>query len=295
MPIHVGAEIRRMGDEEFKARVYEVMGHVFDVHAELGRLLHEKIYQREVAFRLADAQREVPVEVRFEDFSKTYYLDLLIGGGVIIEMKAVEALAQRHQRQLMHYLFLTGLPHGKVVNLRPEQVEHVFVNNVLSVSARGSFAVVDDGWQEIETRRFKDRMTAALRDWGVGLDLGLYEEAAAHLCGQRFDEETEVGISLGARGLGTQRDAPGRAGVALRITALPSQRHTEYHASLLRLLDHAELKAIQWVNITQGTVEIQDGLEMKMREKKMGYSGFQVDRNGRMCYAAQGSAPRHDV
>jgi hypothetical protein len=32
---------------------------------------------------------------------------------------------------LMHYLFLTGLPHGKLVNLRPEQVEHAFVNESL--------------------------------------------------------------------------------------------------------------------------------------------------------------------
>jgi hypothetical protein len=32
MPICVGAEIRRMKEEEFKARVYEVMRRVFDVH-----------------------------------------------------------------------------------------------------------------------------------------------------------------------------------------------------------------------------------------------------------------------
>ncbi len=255
MPIHVGAEIRRMADEEFKARVYEVMGHVFDVHNELGRLLHEKIYQREVAFRVPDAQREVPIEVRFDDFSKTYYLDLLIGGGVIIEMKAVEALAERHERQLMHYLFLTGLPHGKLVNLRPEQVEHTFVNNVLPVAARMSFAAAGDGWQEIETKRFKERMTAVLRDWGVGLDLGLYEEAASHLCGQAPDAESEIEIHLGARRLGVQRMRLAAPGVALRITALPPRRHAEYRASLLRLLDHADLTAIQWVNVTQPVVQ----------------------------------------
>ena len=136
MPIHVGTAIRRMEDEEFKARVYDLMGHVFDVHNELGRLFHEKIYQREVAFRVPDAEREVPIEVHFDDFTKTYYIDLLIDGGVIIEMKAVETLAERHKRQLMHYLFLTGLPHGKLVNVRLEQVEHAFVNNVLSLAAR---------------------------------------------------------------------------------------------------------------------------------------------------------------
>jgi iron complex transport system substrate-binding protein len=254
MPIRVEAEIRRMEDEEFKARVYEVMRHVFDVHNELGRLFHEKIYQREVAFRVPDAQREVPVEVRFGDFNKTYYLDLLIGGGVIIEMKAVEALAERYKRRLLHYLFLTGLPHGKLVNLRPEQVEHAFVNNVLSAAARTSFATCDDGWQELETRRFKDDMTAVLRDWGVGLDTVLYEEAASHLCGQAPDAETEIGIRLDAHWLGVQRMRLAAPGVALRITALPPGRQAEYRASLLRLLDHADLHAIQWVNVTQPLV-----------------------------------------
>ena len=43
MPIQVGAEIRRMDDNEFKARAYEVMRHAFDVEHELGRLFHEKI------------------------------------------------------------------------------------------------------------------------------------------------------------------------------------------------------------------------------------------------------------
>jgi len=243
-----------MGDEEVKRRVYEVMRHVFDAHHELGRLFQEKIYQREVALRLPDAQREVPIEVRFDDFRKTYFLDLLVGGGVIVEMKAVEALAERHKRQLMHYLFLTDLPHGKVVNLRPAHVEHAFVNNVLSVAARTSFAASDDGWQEMETRRLKEGMTAILRDWGVGLDLGLYEEAALHLCGQAPDAETDVGVCLGGHSLGVQRMPLVAPGVALRITALPAQRHGEYEASLVRLLDHAELRAIQWVNITQQLV-----------------------------------------
>ena len=98
--------------------MYEVMRHAFDVQRELGRLFHEKIYHREIAFRIPDARCEVAVDVRFGDFCKTYYLDLLVGGGAIFELKAVEALAERHRRQLMHYLFLADLPHGKLVNLR---------------------------------------------------------------------------------------------------------------------------------------------------------------------------------
>jgi len=255
MPIEVGVEVRRLEDEEFKARVYEVMRHVFDVQNELGRLFHEKIYQREVAFRVPDARREVPVEVRFEGFSKTYYLNLVVAGGAIFEMKAVESLGQRHERQLMQYLFLTGLPHGKLVNLRPERVEHKFVNNTVTLADRTSFALADEGWEEIETTRLKEGMIVALRDWGTGLDLGLYEEVAAHLCGQPPDAETDIEIRLGTRSLGVQRMRLAAPGIAIRITALPAQRLREYQTHLCRLLEHAGLRAIQWINVTRALVQ----------------------------------------
>jgi GxxExxY protein len=257
MPIHFGAEIRRLDDEEFKARVYEVMRHVFDVHGELGRLFHENIYQREVAFRVPDAQREVLVEMRFDGFCKPYYLDLLVAGGAVFEMKAVESLSERHRRQLMQYLFLTGLPHGKLVNLRPDRVEHEFVNNTLTFSDRTCFAVANDAWHELGTASLQQSTIAMLRDWGTGLDLGLYEEAAAHLCGQPSNAETEIEIRLGSRLLGIQHMRLAALGVALRITALPSGRHAEYRANLERLLDHTDLRAIQWINITQRLVQFQ--------------------------------------
>lgn len=266
MPIEVRTAVRRMDDREFKARVYEVMGHTFDVHAELGRLFHEKIYQRELVLRIPDAQREVPVDARFCDFCKTYYLDMLVGGGALFEFKAVECLAKRHERQLMHYLFLTDLPHGKLVNLRPQRVGHRFVNNVLSVAARTAFTVDDSCWYEIETRQLKEGMIAVLRDWGVGLGIALYEEAAAYLCGQAPDAETDVGICLDAHPLGMQRMRLAAPGVAVRITTLPRNRLHAYRADLHRLLDHAGLHAIQWINITQPVVEFRT---IRKRGKKM--------------------------
>ena len=147
MPIHVGGNVRQMDDETFQHRAYEVMRHVFDVQNELGRLFHEKIYQRELAYRVPDARREVPMEVLSEDHCKTYYADLLIAGGLILELKAVEALADQDRRQLMQHLFLTELPHGKLVNLRTEHVQHEFVNNTLTLEDRTGFAVADEEWE----------------------------------------------------------------------------------------------------------------------------------------------------
>ncbi len=254
MPIRVAAEIRRMDDEEFKARTYEVMRHAFDVQCELGRLFHEKIYHREIAFRIPDAQCEVAVDLRFDDFCKTYYLDLLVGGGAIFELKVVEALAERHRRQLMQYLFLADLPHGKLVNLRRARVEHEFVNNVLTRAERADFTAIGDGWEEIEGPRFKDRMVELPRDWGTGLDLGLYEEAAACLCGQPPDVESNVEIRLVNRSLGVQRMRLSAPDVGLKITAMTHEGQGEYHSHIERLLAHTDLRAIQWINIARPDV-----------------------------------------
>jgi GxxExxY protein len=254
MPIHVGAEIRRMGDEEFKARVYEVMRHVFDVQQELGRLFNEKIYHREIAFRVPDAQCEVGLDVQFEDFCKTYYLDLLVGGGAIFELKAVEGLAERHRRQLMHYLFLMDLPHGKLVNLRPGRVDHEFINNVLTRAERSEFTAIGDDWEEIEGARLKDRMVGLLRDWGTGLDLGLYEEAAAYLCGQPADAENDVEIRLGDQLLGVQRMRLTVPDVGLKVTAMSTEGQAEFQSHLERLLAHTELRAIQWINVARPVI-----------------------------------------
>jgi len=241
MPVHPRAEINRMSDEEFKARVYEVMRYVFDVQRELGRLFHEKIYHREIAFRIPGACSEVA-------------LDLLVGGGAIFELKAVEALAERHRRQLMHYLFLTDLPHGKLVNLRPGRVDHEFVNNVLTRAERSDFTAIGDGWEEIEGAKFQDRMVGLLRDWGTGLDLGLYQEAAAYICGQPPDVESDVEIRLGDRSLGVQRMRLSAPDVGLKITAMTTEGQAEFHSHLERLLDHTNLRAIQWINIARPVV-----------------------------------------
>jgi GxxExxY protein len=257
MPIEFGAKIAQLDEDDFKATVYETMRAVFDVHNELGRLFDEKIYQRELAFRLEHAQAEVPINVIFQDFRKTYHLDLLVDGGALFELKAAASLTDRHRGQLLNYLSLAGLPHGKLVNLRPERVEHEFVNNPLSFEDRKSFTVTDQGWREDETAALKEGMIAVLRDWGTGLDLGLYEEAAAYLCGQMPDAETDVEIRLNGRCLGVQRMRLAAPGVALRITAIAAEYQRDFEAHLCRLLDHTNLHAVQWINVCRSLVQFQ--------------------------------------
>ena len=128
MPIILKHPTRRMSQAEFGDLAYEVMRVVFRIRDELGRFFDEKIYKRELALRVPGAELEVPIEVSHRSFTKLYFLDVLVSGGAVFEFKTVEALTRRHEAQLLHYLLLAELPHGKLVNLRPEILEHKFVN-----------------------------------------------------------------------------------------------------------------------------------------------------------------------
>ena len=249
------AQLRRLDDREFGEAVFETMRHIFGVHHELGRFFEEKIYQREIAFRVAGAQIEVPIHVTFDDFCKIYYIDLLVNGGAIFELKTVETLAQRHRSQLMHYLFLADVPHGKLVNLRPERVSHEFVNNVLARRDRTAFEVLDEHWIDSEGGHLKERMLTALCDWGTSLDLGLYEEAATHFCGRSAEPLTEIEIRAQDRRLGVQKIRLADPSTALKITALDAANLSDFECHAHRFLAHTSLRAIQWINITRPVVQ----------------------------------------
>ena len=166
MPISCKHTIRPLSQREFGDIAYEVMGHVFAVHRESGRLFDETIYQAEIARRLANAVLEVPIEVAFcRRFRKLYYLDLLVAGGAIFELKTVDALVPRHTAQLLNYLLLTDSMHGKLVNMRPENVVHEFVNTTIRRVDRVSFSNDADNWREVEATRLKDLLVPLFRDW----------------------------------------------------------------------------------------------------------------------------------
>jgi len=59
----------------------------------------------------------VPIQITHQSFQTTHYFDVLVDNGGPFELKTVEALAPYHPAQLLHYLLLTGLAHGKLVNL----------------------------------------------------------------------------------------------------------------------------------------------------------------------------------
>ncbi len=249
MPIQVGAITHRLKENEFGRIAYDVMRCVFDIHNELGRFFDEKIYKQELSRRYPSTQLGVPIEVNFDSYRKRYFLDVLIDGSVPFELKTVESLTDRHRSQLLNYLLLADLPHGKLVNMRSEQVRHEFVNTMLRPHSRAGFAINDRNWREIGDKPLMEWFIAFLHDIGTCLDIGLYEEALTHLLGGEERVMQDVEVISGGVVLGPQKLRLVESGTAFRVTALSGDlSRFEIHAR--RLLDHTNLKAIQWINVT---------------------------------------------
>ncbi|MBM4459808.1 MAG: GxxExxY protein [Chloroflexi bacterium] len=93
----------------------------FEVHTLLGAGFLERVYEEalchELTLRHVPFERQKAIVVPYKDFQiEGQRLDLLIGGLVIAEIKAVDAIHPVHQAQLMSYLKATGLRLGFVIN-----------------------------------------------------------------------------------------------------------------------------------------------------------------------------------
>lgn len=99
-----------------------IIGGAIRVHQEKGPGLLESAYVECLVFELHDrglrfAQKlPVPLTYRGRRLQTVYELDLLVEGTVIVEVKAVTALAPVHSAQVLTYLKLTDLPVGLLIN-----------------------------------------------------------------------------------------------------------------------------------------------------------------------------------
>ena len=250
MPICALHPVRRLSQGEFAELSYEVMRCVFDIHNEFGRFFDEMVYKRELASRLPHVELEFPITVTHRTFSTTYYLDALIADGGAFEFKAVERLAAKHLGQLYNYLLLLDLEHGKLVNLRPESVDHQFVNARLRPDDRRAFALCSDRWNSSIPggQMITDWAGTLLQDWGTGLELGLYEAALVHFLGGRDKVFCDVPVRGSRQELGYQPMRLAAPGVAFKVTAFDTEvGNFEDHAR--RMLSRTDLRAILWINI----------------------------------------------
>ncbi|MFP5304328.1 MAG: GxxExxY protein [Gammaproteobacteria bacterium] len=79
----------------------------YDVHRELGHGFLESIYENALVLALEaeelQLERQKPVAVTFRDRNVgDFRLDLVVGGAVVVEVKAVSTLNKAHEAQLLN-------------------------------------------------------------------------------------------------------------------------------------------------------------------------------------------------
>ena len=106
----------------------------FDVSNELGCGFLESVYEKALLVALKEAglcaESQVPLQVMFrKQIVGNFYPDIIVENKVLIELKAVNALASEHIAQVLNYLKGTDLATGLLVNFGRPRVEYRRLNN----------------------------------------------------------------------------------------------------------------------------------------------------------------------
>ena len=108
--------------------IRQVIQCIYNVRHKLTTRFLEIVYRNALYIELKKNQlpveTEVPIEIYYDDVVVgNYRADMIVGGRIIIEIKAVQALCQAHEVQLVNYLTATKIDNGLLVNFGGETIE----------------------------------------------------------------------------------------------------------------------------------------------------------------------------
>src|SRR6185503_20247769 len=133
-----------------------IIGCAYKVHNALGPGFLEKIYENALRIELEklgfNIKQQEPLNVRYEgQVVGEYFVDLWVNGRLVIELKAVQALTQRHEVQLVNCLTATGVDNGLLLNFGRRYKLNV---SSVSTSRRSSFWILfcDSIWESGEAQ-----------------------------------------------------------------------------------------------------------------------------------------------
>jgi GxxExxY protein len=98
-----------------------IIGCAYKVHNALGPGFLEKVYENSLRIELEklglEVKQQEPINVTYGgQVVGEYYADLWVDERVVIELKAAETVAKRHEVQLVNYLAATGIDSGLLLN-----------------------------------------------------------------------------------------------------------------------------------------------------------------------------------
>jgi GxxExxY protein len=121
----------------------QVLSACFQVSNELGHGFLESVYEKSLLIALQGkglaAESQVPLRVRFRQQTVgEFFADVVVEKKVILELKAVKALAPEHMAQVLNYLKATGMEVGLLINFGSPKLEYRrFENRFLEFDSQG--------------------------------------------------------------------------------------------------------------------------------------------------------------
>ncbi|CAD7848660.1 MAG: hypothetical protein [Olavius algarvensis Delta 4 endosymbiont] len=107
---------------------YKINGAVFEVNRVLGAGFLEKVYENALLVELSaqglKAESQVPINVEYKSENVgEYFADIIVEDQVILELKATEVIAKKHEAQLLNYLKATEFKVGMLINFTHPKAE----------------------------------------------------------------------------------------------------------------------------------------------------------------------------
>ncbi|WDE95980.1 GxxExxY protein [Lentisphaera profundi] len=105
-----------------KEESYVIIGACMNVHNELGQGFLESVYQEALELVLSketianEREKELHISFQGQALAKKFYVDFLCYDQIVVELKAVKALDQNHEAQVINYLKASNKPLGILVN-----------------------------------------------------------------------------------------------------------------------------------------------------------------------------------
>lgn len=109
-------------DYIFKKETYNIIGAAMEVHKVLGCGFSEYVYQealkKEFEIQQIPFEKEKTFVVFYKDMilDKDFRTDFVCYDKIVVELKAVESLANEHYSQVLNYLKVTGFKLGLLIN-----------------------------------------------------------------------------------------------------------------------------------------------------------------------------------
>ena len=107
----------------------EIIGAAMEVHSILGPGMLESAYEECLLFELRQrglkAEKQIPVPIVYKDTKLDcgYRIDILVDDKIIIELKAVEAINEVHEAQVLTYLRFSKRKVGLLINFNVKSLK----------------------------------------------------------------------------------------------------------------------------------------------------------------------------